>query len=56
MKRTTNNKFTEAMQEIMGILVLLAFGWWAIQGFAERRELEADQRAAIIRAEGGMTE
>ena len=55
MKRTTNNKFTEAMQEIMAFLVFLAFGWWAIQGCAERREIEAEQRSAIIRAEGGMS-
>jgi hypothetical protein len=38
------------------ILLGIALGLWALQGFAERRDIEAEQRAAIIRAEGGMSQ
>ena len=38
------------------VLLTLAMGWWFADGFWDRRDIEAEQRAAIIRAEGGMSQ
>lgn len=37
-------------------VLVVAMGWWFADGFWARRDIEAEQRAAIIRAEGGMSQ
>jgi hypothetical protein len=54
--RITRKPVGERPIDVISMILLgIAVGLWALQGFDERRELEAKQRAAIIRAEGGMT-
>lgn len=56
-KHTTKQRNEEhPIVTVSIVLLALAIGWWAIDGFAERRDIEARQRAAIIRAEGGMSQ
>jgi|DEB19_MinimDraft_3_1074340.scaffolds.fasta_scaffold06298_2 hypothetical protein len=55
--RITRKPVGERPIDVISMILLgMAFGWWALQGFAERRDIEARQRAAIIRAEGGMSQ
>jgi hypothetical protein len=55
--RTTKRPVEEhPIVKVSLVLLVLAMGWWFVDGFAERRDIEARQRAAIIRAEGGMSQ
>jgi hypothetical protein len=55
--RITRKPVGERPIDVISMILLgIALGLWALQGFAERRDIEAEQRAAIIRAEGGMSQ
>lgn len=53
MKQRPNDE--HPIVKVAIVVLVLAIGWFFVDGFWERRWIEADQRAAIIRAEGGMT-